>query len=90
MASSIVSCGNTTAPPSLLENLRHAGSWEVSPLNHQTGNTILDLSPVQPLTSSDIKEKAEGGVPASAEGVAFDRNRWTGADLLACTPTYFT
>lgn len=90
MASSIVSRGNTMTPPSLLENLRHAGSWEVSPLNHQTGNTIPDLSPVQPLTTSDIKEKAEGGVPAPAEGVAFDRNRWTGTDLLAYTLTYFT
>lgn len=90
MTSSIVSCGNTTAPPSLLENLRHAGSWEVSPLSHQTGNTIPDLSPVQPRTTSDIKEKAEGGVPASAEGVAFDRIRWTGADFLAYTLTYFT
>lgn len=40
------------------ENVRHAGSWDVSPQSHQTGNTIPDLSP---LTTSDIKDKAEGG-----------------------------
>lgn len=74
-----VSCLNTMAPWSPPENVRHAGSWEVSPLSHQPGtHTTPDLSAVQPLTASHIK-----GGPASAESSAADRKRWTGADLLA-------
>lgn len=60
----------TAAPPSPLENVKHAGSWEVSPLSPQPGNTTPDLRPVQSLNTSDIKEKAKGGSPCVCRGLS--------------------
>lgn len=72
------------APPSLPENARHSGSWEVSP--RQPVNRIPDLSPGQLLAVSIYPEMVQGGARASTWALTVDSEGWTGADLLTHLP----
>lgn len=78
VASSIVSSRRTTAPSSLLGNVRHAGSWEVINLATQS----LTSAPSSRWTPQPHERNGRRGASATAEVGGLHRNRWTSADSL--------